>query len=301
MKEHEQKIYEEKIRFLINISHELRTPLTLIYAPLKRLLNNTHFEENVQKQLTGIYKQTKQMKNIINMVLDVRKMEVGQDKLQIHPHPLNEWIRSIAEDFRNEFDAKKIQLIYKLDDSIQQVSFDESKCEIVLSNLLMNALKFSSEQTQITISTTKMTENTVRISVKDQGIGLNGIDTSKLFTRFYQGNHDRQGSGIGLSYAKMLIEMQGGKIGAINNEDEGATFFYELPLTATQENIACEGKPYLNELLYSPEENMPEINDFSTNAYSVLIVEDEPELRNFLKEALNEQFKKPTLFALGSR
>ena len=93
MKEHEQKIYEEKIRFLINISHELRTPLTLIYAPLKRLLNNTHFEENVQKQLTGIYKQTKQMKNIINMVLDVRKMEVGQDKLQIHPHPLNEWIR----------------------------------------------------------------------------------------------------------------------------------------------------------------------------------------------------------------
>ena len=292
MKEHEQKIYEEKIRFLINISHELRTPLTLIYAPLKRLLNNTHFEENVQKQLTGIYKQTKQMKNIINMVLDVRKMEVGQDKLQIHPHPLNEWIRSIAEDFRNEFDAKKIQLIYQLDDSIQQVSFDESKCEIVLSNLLMNALKFSSEQTQITISTTKMTENTIRISVKDQGIGLNGIDTSKLFTRFYQGNHDRQGSGIGLSYAKMLIEMQGGKIGAIDNEDEGATFFYELPLTVAQENIACEGKPYLNELLYSPEENMPEINDFSTNAYSVLIVEDEPELRNFLKEALNEQFKK---------
>ncbi len=291
MKEHEQKIYEEKIRFLINISHELRTPLTLIYAPLKRLLGNTTFEENVQKQLSGIYKQTKQMKNIINMVLDVRKMEVGQDSLHIRPYEFNKWVRFIIEDFGNEFNAKNIQLIYKADDSIKEISFDKSKCEIVLSNLLMNALKFSSESTQVTVTTTKTAENTVRVSIQDQGIGLDGIDTQKLFTRFYQGSHDRQGSGIGLSYAKMLIEMQGGKIGAVNNEGKGATFFFELPIIAMQEHVVCE-EPSLNELLYSPQENTPEPNDFPIQEYTVLIVEDEVELGNFLKEALSEFFKK---------
>lgn len=292
MKEHEKKVYEEKIRFLINISHELRTPLTLIYAPLKRLLSNNRFDEQIQKQLSGIYKQTKQMKNIINMVLDVRKMEVEQDKLNIRLHNLNNWIQSIVEDFKNEFENKDIQLIFNLDSSIQEVPFDEGKCEIVLSNLLMNALKFSPEHTQITISTSKTLSNMIRVSIKDQGIGLDKVDTTKLFTRFYQGNHDRTGNGIGLSYAKILIEKHGGEVGAINNQEKGATFYYELPINTTKEYSPYEQKAYLNELLYSAEEEYPDSEIFSVASYSVLVVEDEPELRNFLKETLSEKFKK---------
>ena len=291
IKEHEQKTYEEKVRFLINISHELRTPLTLIYAPLKRLLSRDIQDNEMKRQLTGIYKQAKQMKNIINMVLDIRKMEVGQDSLNLQPHLLNEWIKSVTDDFQNEFESKNIKLIYDLDESITEISFDENKCEIVLSNLLMNAFKFSEDDTTIIVSTQITDENMVRISIKDQGIGLAGVDTSKLFTRFYQGNHDRKGSGIGLSYAKTLIEMHKGKIGAINNSDKGATFFYELPLNTTIEKIACEEKPYLNELLYSPIETFPEVIHISTQNYSLLITEDEPELRNFLKETLAEHFK----------
>ncbi len=292
MKEHEQKTYEEKVRFLINISHELRTPLTLIYAPLKRLLSHSIEDAEMKRQLTGIYKQAKQMKSIINMVLDVRKMEVGQDSLNIQPHPLNEWVKSIAEDFQNEFESKNIELTYDLDKYISEVSFDESKCEIVLSNLLMNAYKYSENNTIITISTLLLTDTgMVRISIKDQGIGLGEVDMSKLFTRFYQGNHDRKGSGIGLSYAKTLVEMHKGKIGAIDNPDQGATFFYELPLNTIAEKVACEEKPYLNELLYSPEEPFPETIEISTKDYSLLIVEDEPELRDFLKESLIDSFK----------
>lgn len=290
MKEHEQKTYEEKVRFLINISHELRTPLTLIYAPLKRLLSTNIADENTKKQLTGIYKQAKQMKNIINMVLDARKMEVGQDKLHLQPHLLNEWLHSIAEDFKNEFEAKNIRLVYDFDESVHEVSFDEGKCEIVISNLLMNALKFSNNDSTITLST-RINGDMVRVSVIDEGIGLEGTDTSKLFTRFYQGNHDRKGSGIGLSYAKTLVEMHQGTIGAKNNMEKGATFYYELPLASVNENISCEEKPYLNELLYSPKEETPTIKSFSTKDYSILIVEDEPELRNFLQETYSELFK----------
>lgn len=298
IKEHEQKSYEEKVRFLINISHELRTPLTLIYAPLKRLLNNNIKDENLNKQLTGIYKQARQMKNIINMVLDIRKMEVGQDALHLKPHLLNEWIRSIADDYQNELEAKNVRLIYDFDKSIQTLSFDENKCENVFSNLLTNAMKFSEPDTTITISTCKA-GNMVRISVKDQGIGLSGVDTSKLFTRFYQGNHDRKGNGIGLSYAKILVEMHGGSISAISNEDRGATFYYELPLTNTVEDISCQPGSYLNELLYSPKKTETESLEFSTKEYSLLVVEDEPELLKFLKEALNEHFKKVYTAANG--
>lgn len=292
MKEHEQNVYEEKVRFLINISHELRTPLTLIYAPLKRLLERNQFDSAVTEQLIGIYKQSKQMRNIINMVLDVRKMEVSQASLNLQAHSLHNWLSSIANDFKNEFSAKEIQLNYDFDPAVGEVIFDREKCEIVFSNLLMNALKFSPSNTEVSIST-RLVDNRVRISIKDQGIGLEGVDISKLFTRFYQGQHDRKGSGIGLSYAKMLIEMHNGKIGAMNNTTGGATFYYELPLTQIIDtnNIPNKKEISLNNLPYPQKEYMPEIKSFSINTYTALIVEDEPELCAFLKKTLSECFK----------
>ena len=102
MKEHEQQVYEEKVRFLINISHELRTPLTLIHAPLSRILKSLSPEEPQYLPIKAIYRQSQRMKNLINMVLDVRKMEVGESKIQIQPHFLNQWIEHISQDFISE-------------------------------------------------------------------------------------------------------------------------------------------------------------------------------------------------------
>lgn len=299
MKEHEKKTYEEKISFLINISHELRTPLTLIYAPLKRILNSgTVSDEGLFRQLTDIFKQTRRIRNIINMVLDVRKMEVGGGRLHIQNYSLNEWLQDVAEDFKNECVARNIRFIYNLDNEVGEVPFDAARCEVILSNLLMNALKFSNSDSCITLSTSLL-RDTVRISISDQGIGLGNVDTAKLFTRFYQGNHDRQGSGIGLSYAQLLIEMQGGKIGAENNEDKGATFFYELPLCNVSRPITSQ--PYLNELLISQEQETFEVTDFSIRSYSILIVEDEPELRSYLKEEMKGHFKNVYVAEDGMR
>ena len=292
MREHEKKIYEEKIRFLINISHELRTPLTLIYASLKRILNKEVKQDELPEYLQGAFKQANQMKDIINIVLDARKMEVGQEVLHISSHPLHKWIQEVAETFQTASKAKEIEITYDFDDSIQHIAYDDTKCRVVLSNLIMNALKYSPNQTRIVIKTIRTNES-IQVHVQDQGIGLDNVDIKKLFTRFYQGKHNEGGSGIGLSYAKMLIDLHGGRMGAFNNEDRGATFFYEIPANLQEQEVSCPQHSYLNELLSSPEEEEKiESGSFSLQGYSLLIVEDKQDLREFLKSALKDKFKK---------
>ena len=292
MREHEKKIYEEKIRFLINISHELRTPLTLIYASLKRILNKEVKQDELPEYLQGAFKQANQMKDIINIVLDARKMEVGQEVLHISSHPLHKWIQEVAETFQTASKAKEIEITYDFDDSIQSIAYDDTKCKVVLSNLIMNALKYSPNQTRIVIKTIRTNES-IQIHVQDQGIGLDNVDIKKLFTRFYQGKHNEGGSGIGLSYAKMLIDLHGGRMGAFNNKDRGATFFYEIPANLQEQEVSCPQHSYLNELLSSPEEEEKiESGAFSLQGYSLLIVEDKQDLREFLKNALKDKFKK---------
>lgn len=299
MQEHEKKTDEEKIRFLINISHELRTPLTLIYASLKRILTGEVKQEEVPEYLQGTYKQAGQMKDIINMVLEARKMEVGQDVLHISSHPLHEWLREVAETFQTAFRARDIEVVYDLDERIERVSFDDTKCRVVLSNLIMNALKYSPDHSRIALKTVRLNES-VQVIVQDQGIGLDHVDKKKLFTRFYQGNHNEGGSGIGLSYAKMLIDMHGGRIGFFSNEGVGATFFYELPANLQEQDVPCPQHSYLNELLSSPEEEKLEPTAFSLHEYSLLIVEDMQDLREFLKDSLKDKFKKIYLARDGS-
>ena len=301
MKEHEQQVYEEKVRFLINISHELRTPLTLIHAPLNRILKSLSSADSQYLSLKAIYRQSQRMKNLLNMVLDVRKMEVGESKLLIHPYPLNEWIKQVSQDFVSEGEAKNIQIHYCLDPCIDMVSFDKDKCEIILSNLLINALKHSPKDTEIIIKSELLSaKKKVRISITDQGCGLQQVDTQKLFTRFYQGTGEQSGTGIGLSYSKILVELHGGSIGARNNHEAGATFFFELPQKQETEEIICQPKAYLNELISDDDNDItPDGDNFDTTPYTILVVDDNPDLTGFLKSSLREYFKRIIIAADG--
>ena len=294
LKEKEKKISEDKVRFLINISHELRTPLTLIYAPLKQLLNSDNSDgERLHQQLRRIFKQARQMRNLINMVLDMRRMEVGYEELHLDPHDLNSWLGTVVDDFVEEYQTKGMTLRFEPDPQIGKVVFDKEKCEIVVSNLLMNAFKYSEGNTEVVVMSEKKGNN-VRISVKDQGMGLSAKDLSHLFTRFYQGEHKISGSGIGLSYSKTLLEQHGGQIGAYNNEDKGATFWFELPLEQMDGCVAMKSGDYLNNV--EPERSeedmqVPDSIDFSMENYSILVVDDESELRTFMAEAFKGVFK----------
>ncbi|WP_455584871.1 ATP-binding protein [Bacteroides sp.] len=294
IKEHKQSLNEEKVRFLINMSHELCTPLMLIYAPLKRILDKEAIDGVLREQLRNICKQARQMKNLIEMVLDVRRMEMGQNVLRLSTCPLNEWLKKTVDTFKNEYENKGVRITYDLDNSISQWTFDVSKCEIIISNLLMNALKFSPEGSNVTLSTRKE-ENHVRISISDEGPGLDEQDLQQLFVRFYQGKHSKGGNGIGLSYVKSLVEFQGGKVDAFNNEKAGTTFYFELPETDTEKQLVSSVDISLNDILrFAEREELQPIDSesFDTQSYSILIVEDNIELCNFLKDALKEYFQK---------
>ena len=293
MKERERDIYEEKVRFLINISHELRTPLTLIYAPLKRILQKMQATDSNFLDLSRIYRQTSRMKELINMVLDLRKMEVGEDNLKIESHNVNEWIHEIADDFTSEAEVQGIEIQIETSPEIGNINFDKRKCNIILTNLLTNAVKHSSRGNTIRITSELTERKTVRISVIDQGTGLTGVDPQKLFTRFYQGSEENYGTGIGLAYSKILVELHGGSIGAVNNEKQGATFFFELPSDIQAGQTICESKAYLNELTtpdyipFSPTHT--EI--FDTGQTDILLVDDSTELLEFMEKALQDKFR----------
>lgn len=294
MKEHERKFYEEKVRFMVNISHELRTPLTLIYAPLKRLLKSGKVtDKDVSRQLDGLLLQTCRMREIVNMVLDAQKSDTNGDVMDIRFYDLNDWIRSVTDDFIMEFEARRISVRFQLDASVEKVPFDTSKCRVVLSNLLINAMKFSDPDTSLVIGTERMDKN-VRVFLADQGIGLRHVDINRLFTCFYQGEHDRKGSGIGLAYARKLIELHGGSIGAYNNEDGGATFYFDLPFT--QAFVAAEPDSVIDLSVKGtdkPETDVCGVQvDTELAKYTLLVVEDEIELRNYLLGVLQAEFKE---------
>ena len=295
LKEHKQNMNEEKIRFLINMSHELRTPLMLIYAPLKRVLSKDIITDNkLKEQLESICKQVRRMKNLIEMVLDVRRIEMGQNVLHLSTVPFNKWLKDIADSFTDEFTNKGVQLIYNLDSLITDWTFDTNKCEMIVSNLLVNALKFTPEGSTVVL-TTRKEKGYICISVTDEGIGLDEEDMKHLFVRFYQGKKSKEGSGIGLSYVKVLVELQGGKINAYNNEKAGATFYFELPERESEKALEQSINISLNDILRFPEREKQETNKeeeaFDTKNYSILIVEDNIELCNFLKEAMKEYFQ----------
>lgn len=290
MQQRDKNAYEQKVKFLINISHELRTPLTLIYSPLRRLLKDEKTPKFMHPMLSLMYKHVRNMKNMIDMVLDVRKMEMSHEILRIGEFNINDWIRTISEDFRQELDAKNIQLKLELDEQVGVLSFDKEKCDKVLSNLIMNAIKFSNNNTTIIIFAEKR-ENSIYISVSDEGIGVDPQDVNRLFTQFYQGNHQISGTGIGLSFARSQIELHGGKIGYQPRAEKGSIFWFELPISLSKNilkefNSTTVPTKAIVHLAVNPLQYEELLK------LTILIVEDEPDLLDYLKDSFSGTFNK---------
>ena len=298
LKEREKEMYAEKVNFLININHELRTPLTLINGPLQRMLKNMPSSSNQYATLYKIYKQTDRMKNLLNMVLDLRKMEEGESTLNIQPHQVNQWIKNIVDNFTFSDDNYKITIHTELSDDIPLVPFDQAKCEIVITNFLANAIKHSPAESVIKVKSEITPSNRLRISVTDNGPGIQNTNPALLFKRFYQGEDESQGSGIGLSYSKLLIDLHHGTIGAENNTDTtGATFYFEISLNLKTGKMECESKPYINDLFTSSNPTsksqvVEQSTKYITTQKTLLVVDDNSELTDFIKESYQNKFKE---------
>ena len=239
------------------------------------------------------------------MVLDLRKMEVGMSDLRIVKSDFNGWIRETTEDIVNEEHCQGIDIILDLSPEIELVDFDRKKCDTVLSNILINAVKHSCDGDRIILKTTLTEDGMVRTSISDQGPGIGSMNPDKIFTRFYQSNNEQYGSGIGLSYSKILVELHGGRIAAENNPDKGATFWWEIPVcTTVSENHMIPAKAYLNELMgYDPDgdANVPETESFSTAGMTIMLVDDSQDLLDFLKEAMAQDFAEIITLQSGNK
>ena len=162
-------------------------------------------------------------------------------------------------------------------------------------NIMINAIKHSAAGDRIIVKSELLENNSmVRISICDEGPGLGNADISKIFTRFYQSKSEKYGSGIGLSYSKILVDLHGGNIGAQNNEGKGATFWWEIPITLSESlSLVTPTKAYLNEILEvgpHAEIQEKEKEEFKTLPLTLMLVDDSQDLLDFLKEALQSEF-----------
>ncbi|MDD6891399.1 MAG: response regulator [Bacteroidales bacterium] len=261
IEQNRRQLNEEKVDFLVNVSHELRTPLTLIYAPLNRILGEIAPSDKYYRPLLTACRQASRMTNIINMVLDLEKMEHKSVQLQVQAHPFNAWVEEGMRDFISEGRERSVNVDFVPDERIQNVDFDINKCDIVLNNLLINALKHSPKNTTITVRT-QLADNgeTVKVSISDQGTGLQKGEIQELFTRFHQGSKESTGTGLGLAYSKVLLEQHKGSIEAYNNPDRGATFFFTLPVRQSEAVIeAAVSKEQIKKIVsYRPAKKKEE-------------------------------------------
>ncbi|MFR9524420.1 MAG: response regulator [Rikenellaceae bacterium] len=283
LNDHLKRISQEKIEFLTNINHELRTPLTLMRAPLLQVAKNLPDGSEESKLSKLALKQVMRMKYIVDMVLDINKIDSGNKILYKTAVNVDEWLSDFVENFDYESQQHNIRIVVSHSDELKQTMLDRGKLDLVIANLISNAIKFSPENSTITIHSSISERERIRICVKDQGIGIK-VDPKLLFDAFYQENVNGVGTGLGLSYARSIVELHDGEIGCNNNADGvGANFYFEIPIVeCSKEDLAVA----------SPRSSVSEnIIEADLSHYVAVIVEDDQSVREYLSAELRKRFK----------
>lgn len=306
LKAREQKrLSEQKSLFFTDITHELRTPLTLILAPSEELSQNKKLDDNTQKMARLINNSAHKLLRLVNQLMEFRKIEKGiPEQLILEPCNINQLLNEIFRFFNPMADSKKINFRLELPTPPIEAFVHPEKFEKIIFNLLSNAFKYTNEEGKITMSAElakgKNTDNII-VSVQDTGIGISRRHQEKIFERFYQANQVRTQStgGIGLFMAKALAEQHSGTILLESEEGKGSSFRLILPYKQAREG-QNEVKITKKQDTYTalqdstgtiPFENVLSEKKKSIHKLTVLIVEDDVDLINFLVNGLSGEFK----------
>ena len=315
---HMEQINEAKLQFFINISHEIRTPMTLIISPLEKLLAE-HSEK--QPVYLMIYRNAQRILRLINQLMDIRKLDKGQMHLKFRETDIVGFINDLMQTFNYQAQKKNITFTFEKElegaDSLK-VWIDLNNFDKVLMNVLSNAFKYTHEGGNIEVLLKTGHNDAYRgalkdyfeIDITDNGIGIDKNKIEQIFERFYQIDNDMTqsnfGTGIGLHLSRSLVELHHGIIKAENREDgQGTRFVIRLPLGRNHlkaeelENPEETGsEPTISQLpkdsIYETEEEN-KTNEYrkpkAKTRYRVLIVEDDEEIRRYIRSELDSDFR----------
>lgn len=295
---------DAKFNFFTNISHELRTPLTLILGPLEDSLTSPKLHFTIRHNLELVQKNALRLLRLINQLMDYRKIELNKMKLVISENPISEFVLEIANAFQEVAHRKSISFNITNKVGDLRVWFDVNVLDKVLFNLLSNAFKFTSENGTINVVIDQdKTTNRVLVIIQDTGVGMTPDEVDHAFELFYQGHKKAfKGTGLGLSLTKEMIHLHQGTITVESAKWKGSTFTVSLPLGNANfsESERSAEKPallptYEDIKIYTSDIQPISFQDEavvnSHKDHSVLVIEDNDDLRGFLKKRLGCQYE----------
>ncbi|HTI89460.1 MAG TPA: two-component regulator propeller domain-containing protein [Puia sp.] len=283
-----------KIRFLTNLSHEFRTPISLIMGPIEKLQEK---EADADKlgQLTMVRRNARRLLNLVNQLLDFRKLEDHELRLNKTEGDIIPFIKETAESFRDIAERKQIHFTFRSGPDSYYTAFDRDKIERILFNLLGNAFKFTGEDGRISLEIKQAhSSKEIMILISDTGIGMSAEEQGRIFDRFFQGNVHasvmNQGSGIGLSITREFVQLHGGTIGVQSEPGKGSVFTICLPLERIRPPDMPTLMPALDRMPLMPVlDRMPLMPVLER--LTVLLVEDNEDFRCYMKENLSCFYK----------
>ena len=303
----------KKIQFFTNISHEFRTPLTLILSPLEEIIsqNSNRFSSEVKEKHNIIYKNAKRLSRLINELMDFRKLQFNKMNVNASQIKIVPFIKEVASHFEEEAVLKNIVLAVEYQEDNLVIWSDPSMLEKIIFNLLSNAFKASDEEGSIVIEINKSSEfvlfpliskeesmPAIEIVIKDTGVGIKKENIDKVFNRFYQVNEMNNqyygGTGIGLELVKSFIDLHKGKIELTSKENQGTQFKIFFPMGYSHLKIEELKESDMVNRQYSiikNDEIEEIINENSVkNKKTILVVEDNFELRSYVKNQLEKEY-----------
>jgi signal transduction histidine kinase/ligand-binding sensor domain-containing protein/CheY-like chemotaxis protein len=290
-------IEQLKTKFFTNVSHEFRTPLSLIIAPLNRIIEQAANEEQ-KRQLNLVQRNAKRLLNLVNQLLDFRKMEVQEAKLHPSIGDIVGFSKDISQSFMDIAEKKGIQFSFSSNVDSLEIYFDRDKIEKILFNLLSNAFKYTHDNGMVSVGVTynpsvnNEGDGSLAIEVKDTGIGIPADQHEKIFERFFQTDVPEsmvnQGTGIGLAITKEFVKLHNGIITVKSEPDKGSCFTVLLPAKKIYEPST---RSFTNPVpAEEAEQVILEESQHSGKKKTIIIVEDNEDLRFYLKDNLKAQY-----------
>ena len=283
----QKEIYDAKIRYFTNLTHEIRTPLSLIKMPVDKIIASEGYKESAKEDMLTIQANTTRLLDLTNQLLDLRKMEQKELKLNFSEEDFKDILRKSCEYFTASVQERHIEMNLEMPDTPVQVVCARDSIEKIITNLISNAIKYGKDRIDICL-TEDAARGNVRVRVDSNGSRIGDSDREKIFEPFYQVkmSNDQvagsKGTGLGLPFARTLAEMHNGRLFVDAARQDVNSFVLEIPKDQPRQ-VSMKSAPVTPE----PEIQLSEIDN---SRHTVLVVEDSPEMRYYLGKELSGEY-----------